>query len=166
MVRWPYHSTVFAKPIALSVLTTLATFCAIPYRAAAGHKAKGDVEQDRTFANICTEITTKDATHHTITSKGVNAALGNVPAVSRSIRLVPETKDGSVFGYRTSAIRPRSLPACLGFKNGDLIQAINDIPVTVPDMVMQNYAKILATGIVRFSILRKQSPVVLEIKMD
>jgi hypothetical protein len=56
MVRWPYHSTVFAKPIALSVLITLATFCAIPYRAAAGHKAKGDVERDLTFANICAEI--------------------------------------------------------------------------------------------------------------
>jgi hypothetical protein len=47
-----------------------------------------------------------------------------------------------------------------------LQQGYQVLATTVPDMVMQNYSTILAAGVLRFSILRKQNPVALEIKID
>jgi len=146
---------VFAKHLSLSALVTLATLASVPCEA-----------RDSVGANICAQVTQKDTTHHTIPRAAVSEALGAVRLLSHSTRLIPETKNGTVLGYRISSLRKGSLAGCLGFKNGDVVQAINDVDVTIPDMAMHNFAKLLGPGVVHCSVLRGREPILLELTIE
>jgi general secretion pathway protein C len=148
----------------LVVVAALATFAAFPCLGKAKERSAG--ARDGLSAGLCAAIKKKDAAHATIAAAAVGTALANVQALSQTLRLVPEASEGKVVGYRISAIRPGSLAACLGFKNGDVITAVNGIDITNPDTVMQNYLAVLATGVVRFSLLRKNRPFVLEVVIE
>ena len=49
---------------------------------------------------------------------------------SPDTRIMPAIKDGVRRGLKLYAIRPGSLPGLLGIKNGDLLTAVNGVPVT------------------------------------
>lgn len=157
-------SDVFTKSLVL-LIAAWVTLAAVPCQSGTGADADSRIEQTSpsNLANVCAEITRKDATHYTISNRAVRAATGNLPALSRSMRILPYKVNGSVIGYRLTSLRRRSLATCLGFKNGDVIRAVNDIDITMPDVVMHNYAKIIAEGTVRFSILRRGKSLVLEV---
>ena len=60
--------------------------------------------------------------------------LQNPESISGLLRFLPHRNaDGQPDGYRLSAIRRNSLPYGLGFKNGDLIHAVNDAPITTQE---------------------------------
>jgi hypothetical protein len=133
---------------------------------AARDREKIDSERERIFANLGTEISKTDGSHYILTRKGLEAVLGNISALSRSMRIAPEVKNGKPNGFRVSSIKPGSLLALVGFQNGDSIQAVNGNEISTPEKALETYTKLRSTGLVRASILREGKPVTIEIKIE
>lgn len=60
--------------------------------------------------------------------------LSVTPSDESQARLIPIVRMGSPVGVRISDIRHGGLFATLGLENGDSILAVNDVPVTSPDV--------------------------------
>jgi hypothetical protein len=133
---------------------------------AARDKEKADIERDKVFDHIESEITRKDDAHYVITRRGLEAALGNFSSLSRTLRLAPEVKDGRPNGFRILALKPGSFLARVGFLNGDIVVSINGIDLSGPDKAMEAYARVRTASDLRFSILRDGKPVALETKIE
>ena len=146
--------------------TILATGSESSQSRAARDRDKTANERERILANIADEISKKDETHYTITRKGLDAALGSFSALSRTLRLVPERKNGKPSGFRIFAIKPGSLLARIGFQNGDLVQALNGNDVATPDKALEAYARLRTAELVRVSLIREGKPMAIEMKIE
>ena len=76
----------------------------------------------------------------------VDALLGNMGALAKGARIVPETKDGKPAGFRLFSIRPDGPFAKIGLQNGDVISAINGMEMTSPDNALAVYTKLKAAS--------------------
>jgi general secretion pathway protein C len=72
----------------------------------------------------------------------VDSLLGNMSALSRAARIVPEIKDGRAAGFRLFSVRPDGPFAMIGLQNGDVISAINGLEMTSPDKALEVYTKL------------------------
>jgi general secretion pathway protein C len=72
----------------------------------------------------------------------VDSLLGNMSALSRAARIVPEIKDGRSAGFRLFSVRPDGPFAKIGLQNGDVISAINGLEMTSPDKALEVYTKL------------------------
>lgn len=54
-------------------------------------------------------------------------------------------RDDLPIGFRLASVRPDGLPAALGFRKGDVVQAINGVLMTSPDRALAAYAKVKET---------------------
>ena len=129
-------------------------------------REKADSERERIVANLGAEITKQDAFHYTITRKGVEAALASLSSLGRSLRIVPDVKNGKVSGLRLFAIKPGSLLSRIGFEDDDLIQTVNGNDITTPDKALATYSKLRSTSLVRAAVLRAGKPIAIEIKIE
>ena len=77
---------------------------------------------------------------------------------ARGARIVPAIKDGKPVGFKLYAIRPSSLFATLGFKNGDTITRVNGHDITTLDKAVEVYGKIRNSSKLRFEITRLKRP--------
>jgi len=60
----------------------------------------------------------------------------------RMARIVPALKDGKPSGFKLFAVRPGSLYAELGIRNGDVIQSINGLELSTPETALGAYARL------------------------
>jgi general secretion pathway protein C len=74
-----------------------------------------------------------------IDEERVDSALANVNNLMTQIRVVPHFKKGGAKGYRVFSVRPHSIFAQLGLKNGDIIRSINGREILTPGEVYQAY---------------------------
>jgi general secretion pathway protein C len=72
----------------------------------------------------------------------VDSLLGNMSALSRAARIVPEIRDGKGVGFRLFSVRPDGPFAKIGLQNGDVISAINGLEMTSPDNALMVYTKL------------------------
>jgi general secretion pathway protein C len=72
----------------------------------------------------------------------VDALLGNMAALAKGARIVPEVKDGRPAGFRLFSIRPEGPFAKIGLQNGDVISSINGLEMTSPDKALEVYTKL------------------------
>jgi general secretion pathway protein C len=72
----------------------------------------------------------------------LDALLGNMGALSRAARIVPETRDGKSIGFRLFSIKPDGPFGKIGLQNGDVISAINGLEMTSPDKALEVYTKL------------------------
>jgi general secretion pathway protein C len=72
----------------------------------------------------------------------VDSLLGNMGALARAARIVPEMRDGKAAGFRLFSIRPDGPFAKIGLQNGDVISAINGLEMTSPDKALEVYTKL------------------------
>jgi general secretion pathway protein C len=72
----------------------------------------------------------------------VDALLGNMGALAKGARIVPETRDGKSAGFRLFSIRPEGPFAKIGLQNGDVISAINGLDMSSPDKALEVYTKL------------------------
>ena len=133
---------------------------------AANEREKADVDRDKVFANIDAEIARKDEGHFTLTRRGADAVIANVPSIARTLRVAPESKAGKPLGFRLQAIKAGSLLPRFGFQNGDLVQALNGNDLTTPEKALEAYAKFRSAGIVRISFQRVGKPLTVEVKIE
>jgi general secretion pathway protein C len=72
----------------------------------------------------------------------LDSLLGNMAALAKGARIVPETKDGKPAGFRLFSIRPDGPFAKIGLLNGDVVSAINGLEMTSPDQALLAYTKL------------------------
>jgi general secretion pathway protein C len=72
----------------------------------------------------------------------LDALLGNMGALAKAARIVPEMKDGKSAGFRLLAIKPDGPFGKIGLQNGDIISAINGLDMTSPDKALEVYTKL------------------------
>ena len=86
----------------------------------------------------------------------VEDALANVESLATKIRVVPHKgSDGQVDGYRLSAIRRGSLFDKLGIKNGDVVHAVNGMPLTSMDGAMSAFQSLQSDDDFNFEVTRR-----------
>jgi hypothetical protein len=126
------------------------------------------VEHDRekVLANLAAEIKRKDEGHYTISRRGLDVMLGSMPILARSMRVVPEVKDGKPVGIRLFGLKPEGPLAHLGMQNGDLVQSFNGSPLTTPAEALAAYNHLRTTGELRTGVLRRGKSLSVEIRVE
>jgi general secretion pathway protein C len=85
-------------------------------------------------------------------------------ALLRSVRVVPEQKDGKLVGLRLFGIKPSSLLNTLGLRNGDRLESVNGFDVANPAKALEAYAR-LSTA-TRFHVRLERSGKPLELDLN
>jgi len=82
------------------------------------------------------------------------------------VRFVPHTgPEGRGDGVRVAAIRRGSLPNRLGFKNGDVVRAVNGHPLTDTTSILEVWEATAAETRFTFDIVRRGEPVTLVVEV-
>ena len=68
--------------------------------------------------------------------------LGNLSSVATKARIVPSFKNGKPNGFKLFSIKPGSIYAKIGLKNGDVIQKVNGYEMNSPDKALEIYQKL------------------------
>jgi hypothetical protein len=71
-------------------------------------------------------------------------ALGNLGLLARSVRVMPEVRDGKAFGFRL-----------LGLRNDDVLVSINGLDLTTPERVLDAYGKLKQAPRLVLGLLRR-----------
>lgn len=88
----------------------------------------------------------------------VNNLLANPMSVARGARIVPSVKDGQPNGFKLYAIRPSSVYAKLGLRNGDTISSVNGFDLSSPDKALEVYTKVREASNLTVSVIRRGKP--------
>jgi general secretion pathway protein C len=72
----------------------------------------------------------------------VENALGNINQLLTQIRVVPNFQDGKPDGFKVFAIKPDSIFAKVGLKNGDVIRKVNDNDISSPEKALQIFQEL------------------------
>lgn len=75
-------------------------------------------------------------------------------------RIVPAVEGGRPIGFRL-VLQPGSLWSLLGFHDGDLVQAINELPLDSPDHALEAYSRLRNVNPLRVQLLRNGNPAAL-----
>jgi len=102
----------------------------------------------------------------TISRAELQRLLENPTWLTRQARVIPSMKDGHSQGFKLYAVRSTSLPAAIGFKNGDLLVSINGRPMTDPETALTAYAALRTADNLKFAIERKGQPRTLTLKIE
>ena len=78
-------------------------------------------------------------TDYLIDEAEVENALNNINMLMTQVRVVPNFQDGQANGFKVFAIKPQSIFAQIGLKNGDVIKSINDQDITTPDKAFKAF---------------------------
>jgi hypothetical protein len=62
--------------------------------------------------------------------------------LARQVRIVPQMDNGAVTGLRVFGIRRDSVPARLGFANGDTIHSVNGHDISDPSAALEAYSRL------------------------
>lgn len=85
----------------------------------------------------------------------VDELLENPMSVAKGARIVPSVKNGKANGFKLYAIRPSSVYAKLGMKNGDTIHAVNGFELTTPDKALEVYSKVKESNNLEINVTRR-----------
>jgi general secretion pathway protein C len=84
----------------------------------------------------------------------VDKSLENVHQLLSQVRIRPHFRDGTPDGLAVSNIRPGSLFAKLGLRNGDIVQGINGRAIKSPDDVMGVYERLKSGSRIALQVMR------------
>jgi general secretion pathway protein C len=94
----------------------------------------------------------------------VDTTLEDPSSIMRSVRVVPEKKDGVVVGLRLFGIKPNTLLGSLGLKNGDRLESVNGFSVAIPEQALQAYARLRSAQ--RLNVRLNRSGQTVDITID
>ena len=81
--------------------------------------------------------------------------------LSAQVRVSPHKTEGVLDGYRLSGIRRQSIFWKMGFKNGDILNKINDTPITSIQDVQSAHAASSGSKNLTVYITRRREPIIL-----
>jgi general secretion pathway protein C len=105
-------------------------------------------------ADIASKIQKVSDREFIVERSALDRILENQAALMKSVRLVPEKKDGAVVALRMSRVAPDSLLGMLGLKKGDRIRSINGFSLTDPQKALEAYARLRTADRLTLSIQR------------
>jgi len=98
--------------------------------------------------------------------RSIDDLFADVESVQRLGRaLLHRGPDGEFDGFRVSAIRAGSLPEVIGFKNGDVVHAINGHAVNDISAAMNAYSSLMTEDEFAFDITRRGEPERIEVQV-
>ncbi len=97
---------------------------------------------------------------------GLDAMLADPGALARSARMVPAREGDAFVGFKLYAIRPGSVPAALGLKNGDLLRTVNGLPLANPQQALEAYTRLRKATEVTLVVTRGGQPLTLRYTVD
>jgi type II secretory pathway component PulC len=89
----------------------------------------------------------------------VDEILGHSELFAQSARLIPVFKKGRAQGFKVLGLRPGSLLALLGLRNGDEVREINGFDLTSPERALEAYVSLRSATELRVGLLRSGAPV-------
>jgi general secretion pathway protein C len=102
-----------------------------------------------------------DDTSWVIDRREVDQAMANLSQLITQIRVVPNMRDGQADGFKVFSIRPNSLFAKIGIRNGDVIKEVNGLQLNGVDQAYQALTKLQGASSISTNIMRGNSPVTL-----
>jgi S1-C subfamily serine protease len=94
----------------------------------------------------------------------VRELLGGSASVG-SGRLAPVTKDGKLVGLRLSGVRPGSIAAAIGARNGDVFEAVNNERIESANTLLGVYAQLEQLSAVELAGTRAGKPLTLTLRL-
>ncbi len=94
------------------------------------------------------------------------AALDNTDEIVKSVRVVPAFEQGVTVGFKFFSVREGTLFAQIGVQNGDVLVALNGLPVTTPDQALAAHEQLRTAPLVTLSIRRRGEPVRLDVVFE
>jgi hypothetical protein len=137
-----------------------------PQSKEANERERADLERDKVLANLDAELKRKDDGHYTITRRGADAVIANLPSIARTLRVAPEAKAGKPIGFRLLSLKSGTVLSRVGLQSGDLILSLNGNDLTSPDKALEAYTKFRATGVMRADYLRADKPFSVEVRIE
>jgi hypothetical protein len=89
-------------------------------------------------------------------------ALRNLHALSKWVRVTPESRDGKPFGFRVFAIKPDGPVAKLGLRNDDVLVSIHGLDIATADQVLNAYGKLKQAPRLELGLVREGQTLVQE----
>ena len=93
-----------------------------------------------------------------ISRDSIDTVLSNMSALSTDARVVPDFKGGKQRGFKLFSIKPKSVFAKIGLKNGDVLKSINGYTLSSPDKILEVYGKLKDSEQVSLDVLRRGKP--------
>jgi general secretion pathway protein C len=87
------------------------------------------------------------------------------PSLWRTIRVVPEQRNGVVVGIRLFGIRPNSLLTGIGLQNGDRLETVNGLSVATAESALLAYAQLQHAERLRVRLVRRGRPLELTLNI-
>ena len=84
----------------------------------------------------------------------VDESLKDVHQLLSQVRIRPHFTDGVADGLAVSNIKPRSIFARMGLRNGDVVQGLNGRNIQTPDDVMEVYQRLKSGSRVTVQVMR------------
>ncbi|MHC1697117.1 MAG: type II secretion system protein N [Geobacteraceae bacterium] len=95
---------------------------------------------------------------YVIDQRALTAALDNVGKAMTDARLLPNTKDGKVEGFKVSEVKPGGIFAMVGITNGDTLLSINDFALDSPEKAMQTLVSLKGQNRIKLDLIRDGRP--------
>ncbi len=92
--------------------------------------------------------------------------VSNPGSVFRLLRLIPTRQDGQFVGFRVYPARDRALFARVGLRPGDLVTAVNGIPLDDARNSMHALQALRSANSIQLSVLRGGQPVSLNLDLN
>ena len=89
----------------------------------------------------------------------METALANLNQVATQARIIPTFRDGQPWGFKLFSIRPDSLFARLGLRNGDVLHRINGLPLDSVERGLEAIQKLRETPRIELEVDRDGQPV-------
>ncbi len=106
-----------------------------------------------------------DATHVTVPRATVEQLLRDRSELADGARAVATIVDEKVVGFRLYAVRPRSVHTAFGFRDLDLIRAVDELPVTTDANVLAAFKRARTANAMTITFERAGTPVQLAVKI-
>ncbi len=90
-----------------------------------------------------------------IDAREIEQAQENMSQLLTQIRVVPNFTDGQPDGFKVFAIRPGSLFAKIGLRNGDVIKRINGIEIQGPEQAFEAYQRLKDETTIQIDLVRR-----------
>lgn len=116
-------------------------------------------------ASVAT-VAEQSAPLESLSRSRVEEVLKDPMSALRSVRVVPEVKDGEPVGLRLYGIRPSSLLGSIGVRNGDRLETINGFDMANPEKALQAYARLRNVERLDVHLVRSGKPVDLTLRID
>ena len=92
---------------------------------------------------------------YTLSRATVDALLTRLDKVATEVRIVPSFRNGKANGFKLISIRPNSVFAQVGLKNGDVVQKINGHAMNSPQAALAVYEKVKSASSIAVDLVRR-----------